>query len=133
MSEHAAVQFANEAFYLAFSGADIEAMDEVWADQDQITCIHPGWSPLIGRDLVMESWQAILANAESPAITCRNQTTHISGGVAYVVCYEEVDGGFLVATNIFVRQDGLWKMVHHQAGPAPGPPPPEAAEAPPLQ
>lgn len=133
MSEYAAVQFANEAFYLAFSSADIDAMEEAWAEQDHITCIHPGWSPLIGRDLVMESWQAILANAESSTITCRNQSVHISGGVAYVVCYEELDGGYLVATNIFVRQDGLWKMVHHQAGPAPGPPPPEAAEEPPLQ
>ncbi len=34
---------------------------------------------------------------------------------------EAVGGGYLVATNIFIREAGAWKMVHHQAGPTPPP------------
>jgi hypothetical protein len=30
-----------------------------------------------------------------------------------------VPGARLVATNVFVREGGAWKMVHHQAGPLP--------------
>ena len=56
MSEHAAVNFANEAFYVAFSTRDLEAMDALWARQAPVTCIHPGWNALTGRDAVMESW-----------------------------------------------------------------------------
>ena len=40
------------------------------------------------------------------------------GEAAWVVCHEAVEGGppMLVATNLFAREDGGWKMVHHQAG-----------------
>jgi len=41
------------------------------------------------------------------------------------VCYEVLEGGFLAATNVFVREDGAWRMVHHQAGASP---PPTAAD-----
>ena len=34
-----------------------------------------------------------------------------------MICFEEISGSFLIATNIFVREGGRWKMVHHQAGP----------------
>ena len=116
MSEHAAVNFANEAFYLAFSTRDLEAMGALWARHAPVTCIHPGWSALIGRDAVMESWQAILTNPNSPAVDCRKSAAHLFGDVGYVICYETLDQGILVATNIFVREEGTWKMTHHQAG-----------------
>ncbi len=116
MSEHAAVNFANEAFYLAFSTRDLEAMDALWARQAPVTCIHPGWSALTGRDAVMESWQAILTNPSSPVVDCRNPVAHLFGDVGYVICYEAHDQGVLIATNIFVREEGAWKMIHHQAG-----------------
>ena len=68
MSDHVSVLFANDAFYAAFAGRDLEAMDELWSRRPNVTCIHPGWSPLIDRDSVMQSWRAILSNPASPAI-----------------------------------------------------------------
>jgi hypothetical protein len=62
VSDQISVLFANEAFYAAFAARDIEAMDELWSRRPNVTCIHPGWSPLIGRDSVMQSWRAILSN-----------------------------------------------------------------------
>jgi hypothetical protein len=41
----------------------------------------------------------------------------VIGDSAYVVCGESIEGAELVATNVFVREDGTWKLVHHQAGP----------------
>ncbi len=130
MSEHAAVLFANDAFYLAFAERDIDAMEALWAHELPVTCIHPGWGTLSGRDEVMQSWHAILANTESPKIECLNIEAHVHGEVAYVVCHEALDQGFLVATNIFMREGGAWKLVHHQAGPAPEPPAQEEPESP---
>jgi SnoaL-like protein len=55
------------------------------------------------------------------------------GDAALVLCEEELDGGTLVASNVFVREDGAWRIAHHQAGqlvarrqtsPRPGRPPP---------
>ena len=72
---------------------------------------------LTGRDEVMESWQAILEGPNPPEITCHGASAHVCGDLAYVLCYEQVGGGFLVATNLFVREGGAWRMIHHQAGP----------------
>ena len=133
MTEHAAVLFANDAFYVAFAARDTDAMDAVWARRAPITCIHPGWHPLSGRDAVLDSWHAILGGPNPPEIACVEPTAHVHGETAVVLCYEAVSGGFLVATNVFVREDGDWRMVHHQAGPASGPPPERSAEPPTLQ
>ncbi len=130
MSEHVAVLFANDAFYLAFAESDVEAMEDLWARVLPVTCVHPGWNALSGRDEVIESWHAIMAGGESPNIQCSNAEAHVHGDVAYVVCHETLDQGFLIATNIFMREDDTWKIVHHQAGPAPEPSADEEPEAP---
>ena len=125
MPEHAAVLFANDAFYLAFANRDLDAMEDIWAKETSITCIHPGWEPLLGRDEVMESLEAILNNSPATNISCKNPTVRVFGGFACVICYEVLDQGVLVATNIFVHEGGQWKIIHHQAGAAP---PPESME-----
>lgn len=111
---------ANSAFYDAFERRDFAAMDSIWARGTGVTCIHPGWNRLEGREAVMRSWRGILANPGSPTIECVGARVHAMGDVAYVVCLERVRGGggpTLIATNVFVREDSGWCIVHHQAGP----------------
>ena len=122
MSDEHAVLFANEAFYRAFADGDVDAMDAVWARSAPVACIHPGWAALAGREAVMESWRAILSSANRPAIESRGAAAYLHGDTALVICYEAVGGAWLVATNMFVREDGAWKMAHHQAGPTTAPP-----------
>ena len=117
MSERTALLFANEAFYRAFADRDMAAMAELWSERTPVACIHPGWGVLEGRDKVLDSWAAILANPDSPAITCHDATAIVLGDSGFVICYELIDGQFLIATNVFVREGRLWKMVHHQGGP----------------
>lgn len=117
MTETHAVLFANEAFYVAFSSRDLAAMDAAWATTAPVSCIHPGWSALQGRAEVMASWRAILGNRGSPRIKCHAPAARVFGDVAVVLCYEELERGFLAATNIFVREGRRWRMVHHQAAP----------------
>jgi len=116
MSEENAVLFANEAFYLAITSRDVEAMKQVWAE-DPVACLHPGWAALVGRADVLESWDRILSHDGAPKIICREPRVLLHGEVAVVVCYEQIDDQFLVATNIFRRAQRQWRMVHHQAGP----------------
>jgi hypothetical protein len=122
LSERDAVLFANEAFYRAFADRDIALMEALWAG-DPVACIHPGWPALTGRRAVMESWRRILANDRAPAITCRAADAFVMGDGAFVICYEEIEGSVLVATNVFRRDGRRWLLVHHQAGPSPAPPP----------
>jgi ketosteroid isomerase-like protein len=107
---------ANEAFYRAFNQKDIEAMADVWSATHEVTCIHPGWNVLRG-DEVMTSWRGILANPDQPRIVTGGANVSFAGDVAIVVCRELVGGGPLVATNVFVTEDGRWKLLHHHSGP----------------
>ncbi|HKT17154.1 MAG TPA: nuclear transport factor 2 family protein [Stellaceae bacterium] len=112
-----AVLSANLEFYRAFAGRDAAAMDAIWAREAPVTCVHPGWTPLSGRAGVLKSWRDILANPESPRVMCHDDQAFLHGEVALVLCEEELDAGHLIATNIFVREAGAWRMVHHQASP----------------
>ncbi|MSP51379.1 MAG: DUF4440 domain-containing protein [Alphaproteobacteria bacterium] len=116
-SDQNGVLSTNEAFYRAFATRNYEVMNTVWATDAPVACIHPGWRSLGGREPVMASWKAILGSESAPDISCHGAVAEIHGDFAYVICYERVEGSFLVATNLFVRERGGWKMVHHQAGP----------------
>jgi len=117
MSDIDAVLFANEAFYRAFADRDEQSMETLWSKTQRVACIHPGWGPLFDREEVLASWKAIIQNPEAPDILCHDAHGHILGNTAYVICFEEIGGNFLVATNIFIREGKVWKLVHHQAGP----------------
>jgi hypothetical protein len=115
MTDSDAVLAANLEFYRAFTTRDLAAMDAIWARQAPVACIHPGWVALADRDAVMESWQGILSNPNAPRIACYDERVLLYGDTALVVCEEELDGGTLVASNWFVREDGDWRIAHHQA------------------
>lgn len=123
MTEARAILDANERFYAAFRDRDADAMDAVWAREATIACIHPGWGPLVGRDDVMRSWRQILASDDAPRVACAEPEVTFVGDVAHVICVEHVElaggdgSGVFVATNLFVREDGAWRLALHQASP----------------
>jgi uncharacterized protein (TIGR02246 family) len=116
-ADEAAVLEANEAFYAAFNHKDPEAMDAVWAQRDDVVCVHPGWNVLRGREPVVESWRGILTNPAQTRIVVGGAIVTLLGDVAVVICRELVGGSPLAATNVFVREDGGWRLLHHQSGP----------------
>jgi SnoaL-like domain len=116
MTDQDAVLSANLEFYRAFGARDLAAMDGLWARAAPVACLHPGWAALTDRRAVMASWAAILSNPDSPRIACFDERVFLYGDTALVLCEEELAGGSLAASNLFVREGGAWRMVHHQAG-----------------
>ncbi len=115
-ADEIAVLEANDAFYDAFHRRDVAAMDALWATDVPVTCVHPGWDPIRGRDEVMASWQRVLLG-DAPDVRASRASAHVAGDAAWVVCREQIPNGPpLAATNLFVRRDGAWKMCHHHAG-----------------
>ncbi len=117
MSENDAVLFANDAFYQAFDDGDYDALNELWAKGYPVTCIHPGWNPLEGRDMVMATWKMVLSNPSGQRVSCLGPKAVVYGDTAVVTCYEEIGGDTLVASNVFIKENKKWVLVHHQAGP----------------
>jgi ketosteroid isomerase-like protein len=107
----------NLEFYRAIAARDLAAMERIWAREAPVSCIHPGWPVVHGRALVLQSWRAILTGPHPPQILCYEEDATVYGDLALVTCEEELDGGSLAASNLFALENGLWRLVHHQATP----------------
>jgi ketosteroid isomerase-like protein len=124
-----AVLAANRAFYAAFERSDFEAMEQMWADDDGIVCVHPASTPIRGRRDVMRSWMVLMANAAYIQFFLTDVEAAVVGDVASVTCTENVlsaapgtpvgmfAGGSAAATNVFRRANGDWRLWIHHASP----------------
>jgi len=120
-----AVLEVNAAFYRAFEGLDLTAMESVWLRAPYITCVHPGWALLVGWGPVMESWAGIFAGTLEMRFTFEDLRTEVRGDAAWVIVTENLvsahrDGRMTArvqATNLFERHDGRWWIVHHHGSP----------------
>ena len=113
---------AESAFYAAFAACDYNAMEAVWADDD-VVCIHPGSSALVGRTAVMRSWSNMLLNAEQPNIRVNVISRTTSSGLAVHVVEEHISSGYgdtasvsmVLATNIYRQDNDGWRLLEHHA------------------
>ncbi len=121
MDEQSAL-FTNEAFYLAFTQKDVDAMDALWASSQPLVCVHPGWEALTDRQEILASWQQILRNPRQPGMDFHHAVAHSYADLVLVTCYEQLPGSVCVATNGFVEEAGVVKMVLHHSGACAHPP-----------
>lgn len=110
------------AFYEAFEAANLEAMMELWADDETITCVHPGGKRLVGLDEIRESWQQIFQSSMRLRfrITERRSLTDESIAVHSVEEEIEISGqegvrAIVATTNIYVLTDAGWRIWMHHA------------------
>ena len=106
---------ANDEFYVAMRRGDLDEMERMWARGREVTCTHPNWAMLIGREAVMESWRLILTQAAAPSIWPAECEVVVTGSTAMVLCIERLDGNELMAANSFVLEDNEWRIMNHQA------------------
>ena len=115
-------QDAEAAFYEAFEKSDLEAMMDVWADDDDIVCVHPGGVRLAGAEQVREAWRQIFAGGQTLRFRLRQQQA--LNGMTLVVhsVYEQITVASeararqpVIATNVYMRTESGWRMVVHHA------------------
>ena len=134
-------QEAEAAFYDAFGKSDLEAMMAVWADDDEIFCVHPGGQRIAGVENVRESWRRLFNNGQTLSFELRARHEIHGMMIAVHSVYEQItvtgQGASrmpMLATNIYLRTDYGWRMVAHHASPAPAAPTPvPASEAEPKR
>jgi ketosteroid isomerase-like protein len=131
-------QDAENAFYEALERCDLEGMMAVWAEDDDIVCVHPAGTRLAGQDQVRSSWAQLFAGGAH----ARVQVTQLAAVSGVMFSVHSVHENFvlqgaragdpapatIVATNVYLRTAGGWRMIVHHASPAPAAPPPPAAE-----
>jgi len=119
-------QDAEAAFYEAFMKRDLESMMSVWADDDEVYCVHPRGARVTGVEQVRESWRHIFANAQNVRFQVREQHLFQAMMVSVHSVYEQISlvdeertRACMIATNIYMRTERGWRMMAHHASPAP--------------
>jgi ketosteroid isomerase-like protein len=130
-----AVKAANDELYAAFEAADLDRMERLWVAGPyaaSAVCVHPGWPALRGRDQVLRSWAVIMANTAYIQFFLTDIEVELAGDLAVVSCAENIltsvgdeaddassslAGGKVVATNVFRRTDGRWRLWLHHGSP----------------
>jgi uncharacterized protein (TIGR02246 family) len=129
-------QDAENAFYEALERCDLEGMMAVWAEDEDIICVHPAGPRLTGQDQIRESWSRMFAGGPGPRVQISDQVA-ITGMMLAVHSVHEnftVPGDArprppVLATNVYLRTAAGWRMIVHHASPAPAQPEPAAADA----
>ncbi|MDL2355735.1 MAG: nuclear transport factor 2 family protein [Pseudomonadota bacterium] len=115
------------AFYDALNRADVEALMLLWADDDEIFCVHPGGPRLHGHAAIQASWEAILERGGLQMRPSQLYETHNLMSAVHTVV-EGITAGasepaHLLATNVYMKTPQGWRMVMHHVSVAPGPMP----------
>jgi uncharacterized protein (TIGR02246 family) len=117
-------QDAENAFYEALERADLEGMMAVWAEDEEIVCVHPGQARLAGAEQVREAWRAMFVAGPNMRIRAVQQVA-ISGMMVavhsvletIVVPGESKPRPPVVATNVYIKSAAGWRMIAHHASP----------------
>jgi ketosteroid isomerase-like protein len=109
---------AEEAFYEAIGRTDLEALMSVWADDDEIVCIHPTGQRLTGPAAIRESWQAIFANnprlsvRATPSVRWKGVMLDVHSVIETLYLGDEpIAHGPMLSTNVFQRGPDGWRLL----------------------
>lgn len=121
---HASAQAAEDAFYDAMQQGDLEAMMALWADDEDAVCVHPSGARLVGLAAIRKAFEQIFAQGGVDVRVAATQT-HQGVMVAVHNLVEKVlvtgragsEVVECVATNVYVKGAGGWRILMHHASP----------------
>ena len=125
-------------FYEALREADIDKLMALWADDDEVFCVHPGGPRVVGVLAIRTAFEAMFASSGRIHAQPERVRRVLSLDSAVHNLVERVElhtgegrrTGFVVATNVYIRTAQGWRMVAHHASPGTAQEAPEIVEAP---
>jgi ketosteroid isomerase-like protein len=130
MSSEDDVRKASKQFYAALNrmaNGDASAMAGAWSHGKHATTMHPIGGRDIGWDAIKASFGEVASLASKGNIEMKDQIVRVVGDVAYELGVERGEitmGGHRAdiehrVTNIYEREGGAWKLVHHHTDTSP--------------
>ena len=130
LSQENEVREASEQFYAGLNqmaNGDARSLADIWSQTADATTMHPIGGREVGWDKVQESFQQVAQVASAGRIRLEEQIIQVTGDLAYELGVERgelklvgqqaaIDGR---VTNIYRREAGQWKIVHHHTDIAP--------------
>jgi ketosteroid isomerase-like protein len=130
MSTEDDVRAASALFYAALNrmcNGDAGPLANVWSQGPSVTTMHPIGGREVGWDKVRGSFQQVAEIASDGRVRLDEQLIRVVGDLAYELGSERGQAKFAgqqVAldhrvTNIYRREAGSWKIVHHHTDVSP--------------
>ena len=130
MSTEDEVRKASEQFYAALNrmvNGDARPLADIWSQGADVTTMHPIGGREVGWDKVRASFAQVAEIASEGRIRLDDQLIRVTGDLAYELGFERGQAKFAGqqvsldhrVTNIYRREAGSWKMVHHHTDVSP--------------
>jgi len=118
------VREASNRFYAALNrmaNGDASSMADVWSHSSAVSTMHPIGGCEVGWEQVKEPWKSVSSLAATGEVRVERRQLEVVGDLAYEVGTEVgsmvLDGRKIAidhrVTNIYRRESGSWKIVHH--------------------
>lgn len=130
MSTEGEVRKASKRFYAGLNrmlNGNAEPLQEIWSHNAAVTAMHPIGGLHVGWDAVRESFENVAELASDGKVELKDQLLHVVGDVVYETGVERGQvklAGRPVSidhrvTNLYRREAGVWKMIHHHTDTSP--------------
>ncbi len=123
-------------FYEALQHGDIERLMAVWADDDDISCVHPGGARVVGAQAIRASFEAMFANGGIDAeprglrrVLTHSVAVHSVVERVRVLSEQGPQAAHVIVTNVYIKTGLGWRLVVHHASPGVPGEPADLAEA----
>ena len=124
------IRKASGQFYAGLNrmaNGEVGALSDIWSHGAGVTTMHPIGGRQVGWDEVQGSFDGVAKVSSDGKIGLKDQLIQVAGDMAYELGIEH--GQFKMAgnqvslehrvTNIYRREAGAWKLVHHHADTSP--------------
>jgi ketosteroid isomerase-like protein len=130
MSTEEEVRKASQQFYDALNrmaNGDARPLSDIWSHSATVTTMHPIGGRQVGWDKVRESFQRVAQIASAGRVKLDDQIIQVAGDLAFEQGVERGQAEFAGqqvtldqrVTNIYRREAGSWKIVHHHTDVSP--------------
>lgn len=127
------VRQASDRFYAALTrmlNGDAGPMvdTDVWSHTSDVSTMHPIGDREVGWDQVEGPWRQVASLSSGGQVAIKDPVIRVTGDLAYETGTESGNGTIagepvsfaLRVTNVYRREDGTWKIVHHHTDKSPG-------------
>lgn len=112
------------AFYEAMQQGDLERLMSLWADDEDVACVHPGGPRLVGLGAIRAAFEAVFANGGVHVTLAQVRSVEGPGCEVHHVLErvqamtpEGLKTAYVLASNVYLRTAQGWRLALHHASP----------------
>ncbi len=116
-----------QQFYEALQHAELDRLMDIWADEDEVSCVHPGGPRVVGLTAIRAAFETVFQQGPIAVTPERVRRLHTGDTAIHQVLervqVEGADGvqsAWVIATNVYLKTSHGWRMVLHHASPGTG-------------